>query len=98
MKLPLIVNWRAEQDLLDAPTCYDEQRDGLGDLFLETVAATFRSIGNMPEVHGRVRGEVRRALVPRFPYGIYYRIDTRQVTVLAVYHASRDPRGWQSRA
>jgi hypothetical protein len=40
----------------------------------------------------------RLALVRRFPYAVVYRIDDDQITVVAVYHMHRDPRGWQSRA
>lgn len=32
-----------------------------------------------------------------WPYGVFYRIDDDQVTVIAVYHARRNPRGWQDR-
>jgi len=31
-------------------------------------------------------------------YAVIYRADEDQVTVVAVYHAHRDPRGWQDRA
>lgn len=36
--------------------------------------------------------------VKKFPYMVFYRVDDDQITVLAVYHTSRDPAGWQSRA
>jgi hypothetical protein len=35
--------------------------------------------------------------VRRFPYGVFYRVDSDQIAVLAVYHSKRDPRGWQVR-
>jgi plasmid stabilization system protein ParE len=40
---------------------------------------------------------VRRALVRRFPYTLFYVIEDEQVTVIACWHASRDPRQWQQR-
>jgi plasmid stabilization system protein ParE len=98
MSLPLIVNPLAEQDLVEAKTWYDEQRQGLGAEFLDCVNDVFDTIRRMPELYGRVHHDIRRALVKRFPYGIFYRIDETQITVVAVYHASRDPRSWQARA
>ena len=41
-----------------------------------------------------VHGEVRRALVSRFPYGIFYRVESKRVVVLAVLHTARDPKVW----
>jgi len=32
-----------------------------------------------------------------FPYGVYYLAEPDRIVVLAVYHSSRDPRGWQRR-
>jgi plasmid stabilization system protein ParE len=36
--------------------------------------------------------------VRRFPYSIYYLIESGQIVILAVFHARRDPTIWQSRA
>jgi len=40
---------------------------------------------------------VRRALLRRFPYAVLFRIDQNAITVLACFHASRDPQQWQRR-
>ena len=41
---------------------------------------------------------VRRGVVRGYPYCIYYREEPTQVRVLSVFHTSRDPTIWQSRA
>ena len=41
-----------------------------------------------------VHGEVRRAVVSRFPYAVFYRVDPKRVVVLAVLHMARDPKLW----
>jgi hypothetical protein len=40
---------------------------------------------------------VRRALVRRFPYGIFYEIEARQIVVYGIFHGARDPRAWRRR-
>jgi plasmid stabilization system protein ParE len=40
---------------------------------------------------------MRRALVRRFPYAIYFRAAPDEIVVLAVIHGRRHPRHWQSR-
>jgi plasmid stabilization system protein ParE len=40
---------------------------------------------------------IRRALLRRFPYAVYFAVDGDVVVVIAVLHASRDPAEWQRR-
>ncbi|MFQ5632611.1 MAG: hypothetical protein ACE5I1_27905 [bacterium] len=45
----------------------------------------------------KVYKHVRRALLRRFPFGIFYFLDKSSIIVIAVYHGKRDPKSWQSR-
>lgn len=69
-----------------------------GDLFLAHVEEVFTQVERSPELFAKVFQDLRLARVRRFPYVIIYRVDDDQVTVVAVYHTSRDPRGWRRRA
>ena len=40
---------------------------------------------------------VRRALLRRFPYSLFFVVEGDDLTVLACFHASRDPSHWQKR-
>ena len=44
-----------------------------------------------------LRAGIRRALLRRFPYAIYFAVENDTVLVVAVLHASRDPAEWQRR-
>jgi len=44
-----------------------------------------------------LRSGIRRALLRRFPYAVYFAVETDVVVVLAVLHVSRDPAEWQRR-
>lgn len=98
MNLPLVINPEVEADLADAIAWYDGQRTGLGDDLLERVEEAFEQIRRMPELFGKGFQDLRVMKVRRFPYLVVYRIDDDQITVIAVYHARRDPRGWQGRS
>jgi hypothetical protein len=39
-----------------------------------------------------VRGDVRRAVLQRFPYSIYFIVEDYRIVVLAIFPARRDPR------
>lgn len=97
MSLPLIITPEAEEDLAAAGAWYDQRRAGLGDDFLLCVEDALDRIRRLPESATEVYPGVRRVVLRRFPYGVFYRVDPDQIAVLAVYHSRRDPRGWQAR-
>ena len=98
MSHSLIVRPAAESDLVDARRWYEEQREGLGDDLLLCVEETLDRIRRMPELNAPGYRGIRRALIRRFPYVVYYRFDGSMISVLAVMHGRRDPKDWQSRA
>lgn len=94
MGLPAVYRRKVGKDLAGAYGWYEEQRPGLGEEFLAAVGASFDAIEQVPESFGRIHGEVRRAVVSRFPYAVFYRIEPKQVVVLTVLHTARDPKLW----
>lgn len=96
--LPFLITPEAEEDLADAKAWYNRRRQGLGDDFILCVEAALDHISRVPRAAAEVYPGVRRVVVRRFPYGVFYRIDPDQIAVIAVYHSRRDPRGWQARA
>ena len=51
----------------------------------------------MPQMYAVVLRDVRRGKLRRFPYLIYYRVLPDRIEVIALLHASRDPKLWQER-
>ena len=41
---------------------------------------------------------VRRALLPQFPYSLFFVVEGNTLLVIACFHASRDPSQWKKRA
>lgn len=97
MNYILVISEDAEADLAEAQAWYDRQRSGLSADFLANVDQVFDRIRKTPQMHAEVYQDVRRAVVRRFPYVIYYRIEIDVVAVLAVIRGGRDPKVWQSR-
>ncbi len=98
MSLPVVFRPPAEAELEEAQGWYEERTRGLGQEFVTCVQATIEVVSRNPEQFQRVDGEVRRALVRRFPYAVLYLADPESVAIIAVFHTSRDPVGWQGRA
>ncbi len=84
----------AEAEIDDAFATYEEQRTGLGIEFLDELARIEGHLRANPALYQRVYGDLRRAVMRRFPYGVFYVIDKAQVSILACLHLHRDPRSF----
>ena len=73
---------------------YDTQHAGLGEEFLTSVRARLETIRAFPEAYPTMYRKVRRAVVQRFPYVIFYMLNPGKIIVLAVLHTSRSPASW----
>ena len=85
-------------ELEEAVVWYEEQRAGLGEEFVREIDAVVASLADSPLRCPLAFGDVRRAVARRFPYSVYFRVRGDKAIVLAVFHARRSPRSWQSRA
>jgi plasmid stabilization system protein ParE len=97
MNYVLVFRLEARNELDEAYSWYETQQIGLGDDFLEQVEAALDRICQMPESYPAVYRDVRRSIVRRFPYTIYYRIVSSRVIITAVFYGRRDPKALQAR-
>ena len=88
---------RAAGEIADAVSWYEAQRVGLGIEFIHALDAVVSHVAERPASFRVVRPGIRRALLGRFPFGVFFTDDDSSVTVLAVVHASRHPQRWPSR-
>lgn len=88
---------RAEFD--EATAWHERKKRGLGTRFVAAVQKVLDAITSNPQRYPVVFGDdVREGIVSRFSYCVYYRVKPGRIVVLAVFHTSRDPAIWQSRA
>ncbi len=97
MKLPILFRPLAQSEYELAAAWYDQARAGLGIEFESAVDALLDEAATTPERFPIADGDVREAPLARFPYCIYFRVRRNRLIVVAVYHQSRDPSGWQGR-
>ena len=98
MSLPVVLRHKAAEELLAACDYLEAQREGLSIRLIGEVRRVIDRISTHPELHGIVLKDIRRAAVRRFPYSVFYCVTPERIDVLAVFHDSRDPAQWQSRA
>jgi len=71
-------------------TWYESKQADLGRELLDEVDATFAAILEMPEKYPIAYAGLRRAVLHRFPYVVYFLSAPDVVTIFAVLHGRRD--------
>ena len=97
MKYQVRVRRLAERDLEATEDWYNDQRPGLGDEFRQTIDELFARLASNPRIYPQVHHQVRRAVLRRFPYLIYFLIDDTRVIILAVLDSRRGPESHRRR-
>jgi plasmid stabilization system protein ParE len=97
MSLPVVLRAEAQAEFDEAFDYLEAQHAGLGVDFAARVQQVFDRVGANPLMHRVVLDDVRKAVVTRFPYCVFYRPHADRIEVLAVFHSSRDPSIWQAR-
>lgn len=80
----------ARHDLLEGAWFYEQQREGLGDDFTDCLFEDLERLATEAGIHAIVFG-LHCKLSKRFPFAIYYEIQTPVVDVVAILDCRRDP-------
>jgi toxin ParE1/3/4 len=88
----------ARRELEEAIDYYNAERQGLGSEFREEVQRVLTLLTRFPRLGQPVRDSVRRMMLSRFPYRIYYRLlASDNLRILAVAHNRQRPEYWAGR-
>ncbi len=98
MSLQVILTPAAQLDLAEAIEWYESLQPDLSLGLRLALDATLEADIRHPDVWAIVEPGVRRGLLRRYPYAIYYRQQPSCIEVIAILHTSRHPRKWQERS
>jgi len=87
--MTLLLSAHTIEEIHDAEAYYELQQQGLGDRFKTTIRQALDRVRAMPLLYPVIQDPLRRVVVSRFPYSIFYIIDT--IVVLSVAHQHREP-------
>ena len=85
---------RALRETGEAQEWYELQNPGLGGEFIAALELQLNRLEQTPQLYAEVIPNVRRALLPRFPFSLFYAVQGDLVHVLAVLHETRNPSRW----
>ena len=87
----------AELELIAAAVYYDKQVLGLGERFESEIRYATDLLLDQPEIGTFVGPYIRKFILTRFPFTLYYSAMSDVLRIEAVAHQSRRPSYWKSR-
>lgn len=82
------------EQLAQAQAWYESQRGGLGAEFARSVEAAVARVTRQPLAAPVVYETVRRVVLKRFPYSLFYLVEPQRLVVLSCLHTRRSPAAW----
>ena len=87
----------AELELIESAVYYDKQVPGLGERFESEIRYATDLMLDQPEIGPLVDPNLRKFILTRFPFTLYYSVSADVLRIEAVAHQSRRPGYWKSR-
>jgi len=97
MKRRTFVRPEAQTDISEAARWYEDREIGLGLRFLREIRTSLQHINDNPLRFPIIEKDVRRALLNKFPYSIYFVNESEAIAIIAVLHQHRRPGAWKAR-
>jgi plasmid stabilization system protein ParE len=95
--LAVVFRASASTQVVDARAWYDKQRQGLGAEFSRSLESAVNRVARNPLSAPVVHQDVRRVLLKRFPYSVFYMVEDDSLLVLSCMHTRRRPTDWVGR-
>ena len=89
--MTLKISQLAFLEIEDAKEYYNLQNSTLGDTFKNDIKKSIESIKRFPNLYPNITNDIRRCVLHRFPYSIFYAITNSTILVLSVAHQHRKP-------
>ncbi|MDX4037608.1 type II toxin-antitoxin system RelE/ParE family toxin [Aliarcobacter skirrowii] len=80
----------AQNDIAKAILFYENQKDKLGEYFLDSIMSDIESLYIYYGIHFKVK-DYFRVLSKRFPFAIYYKFDKNFIYIYAVLDCRQNP-------
>ena len=90
MSLRVVLLSGADADLQEIFNRFEDYRDGFGLEFMTVVDAYLARIAAFPEIAPIYFESVRRQVIQRFPYGIFYERQPTRILITAILDLRQD--------
>lgn len=94
MSYQIDISEAAEQDTRESFLWYEEQKEDLGGEFELHFLSALELIRETPLIVQKRYKGIRIFFMRKFPYGIHFKVEQKTVTIIAVFHTSKNPTQW----
>lgn len=91
MSFTVYVRLAAELDVAKAQLWYEEQQTGLAARFHRELSNALDRLAETPFIYPVVYRNIRRAVLHRFPFLVWYCVEGSVVTIMACTHGKANP-------
>ena len=85
------ISQKAFFEIEDAKEYYNLQQNNLGDTFKSDLKNSIENIKNFPNLYPNITNDMKRCILHRFPYSIFYTLKQDIILILSVAHQHRKP-------
>ncbi len=87
----------AEADFESSYNYYASVSETVADNFFKQTNESFEQILKNPEIYPKIYKNIRRYVLKKFPFVVYFQIENEIIKVIALFHTSRNPEIWMQR-
>jgi len=81
----------------DAFNFYVLESTKIASSFFQQINSSLTAISENPYNFQIVHKNIRRFVVKKFPFVVYYYIEDKNIKIISIFHTSRNPQIWKTR-
>jgi len=89
--MKIIFSDAAQIELEETVLYYETQKEGLGESFNQTIKDAIEKLTIFPEAHMQVSPNIRRVVLSKFTYNIFYNYSNDMITIISIAHQHKKP-------
>ena len=89
MAFEIIIKPLARIDLDEAILWYENELGGLGNKFYQAFLTASETVSKYPEAFMEISPGIRRIIIKRFPYKLFYASSENKIFIIGIIHAKR---------
>jgi len=90
--MELKISALARDEIESSKKYYELQQEKLGDRFESNILKSVKSILDFPYLYPNVSERVKKLVLHKFPYSIFYSVNDKYILILSVAHHHRKPK------
>ena len=89
--MKIVFSSLAHVELEETILYYENEKEGLGELFRDSVLEAIDKLHTFPELYVQISPNIRRIVLLKFPYNIFYNYSEKRITIVSIAHQRKNP-------